>query len=118
MSGESAGLDQAVRAEVTMYPGGFANQKFAVYEAQQVASRPGESPLKALVDAPPIEDGSSYVVIRDLQPGVLYRWRLSAKSDNGTVATEVLEFRGPICPMDSDKASESEVSESGSKVPR
>ena len=115
---DSAAAVPTVRAEVTMYPEGFANKKFSTYEARRATTRPGESPMKALVDAPPLADGSPYVVVRDLQPGVLYRWRLAVQTDKGTVTSETLEFRGPICPVDSEMDSEPEAAHPRPEVQR
>lgn len=105
-----------LRVEITIYPGGFDNEKFASYEAKSAIRRAGESPAKALVDAPPLDKRSSYVVIRDLQPGVMYRWRLAGKSDTAAVASEALEFRGPICPVDSEMGSEPNAARSTREV--
>lgn len=101
------GEKPAMRAEVTMYAGGFAARKFTTLEPERPRDRQGESPAKALVDAPQLRDPEAqFVVLTDLQPGVNYTWRLSVRSGDEWVPSETLRFQAPICPVDSEFGAE------------
>ena len=103
----AGGEEPAIRAEVTMYAGGFAARKFTTLEPERPRVREGESPAKALVDAPRLQDPEArFVVLTDLQPGVNYTWRLAVRSGDEWVPSETLRFQAPICPVDSEIGAE------------
>lgn len=111
--------EPAMRAEVTMYAGGFAARKFATLEPERPRDRQGESPVKALVDAPQLPDPEArFVVLTDLQPGVNYSWRLSVRSGDEWVPSETLRFQAPICPVDSEIGAEPGVPQAREEVIR
>lgn len=113
------GDEPTLRAEVTMYPGGFEARKFTVLEPERPRARAGEAPAKALVDAPRLTDPQArFVVVRDLQPGVNYTWRLSVRSGDEWVPSETLRFQAPICPVDSEIGAEPGVPQAREKVIR
>jgi hypothetical protein len=115
----AGGEEPAMRAEVTMYAGGFAAQKFTTLEPERPRVREGESPAKALVDAPQLQDPEAqFVVLTDLQPGVNYTWRLSVRSGDEWVPSETLRFQAPICPVDSELGAEPDAPQPREEVIR
>jgi hypothetical protein len=115
----AGGEEPAMRAEVTMYAGGFAARKFTTLEPEQPRDRQGESPAKALVDAPQLRDPEAqFVVLTDLQPGVNYTWRLAVRSGDEWVPSETLRFQAPICPVDSEFGTEPDAPQAREEVIR
>jgi hypothetical protein len=49
-----------------------------------------------------LSPGTTSMVLRSVEPGIAYRWRVLSKTAQGWVASATGRFDGPTCPVDQE----------------